>query len=137
MCEAHVNPQSVTNIYNIYTNFSDGIFPIYDILLYISGTNSLDIMHATSSNWDGNLIEISHAATIGTVIYTTFNIWLFIASFILLLVMVGSIIITITPGSGKNPSKEWGISSMVERLFYTQNVKGSNPLLLITQLKIP
>jgi hypothetical protein len=46
------------------------------------------------------------------------------ASFILLLAMVGAIIITI------KQERNRGISSMVERLFYTQNVKGSNPLLL-------
>ena len=37
---------------------------------------------------------------------------------------VGAIIITI------KQERNRGISSMVERLFYTQNVKGSSPLLL-------
>jgi NADH-ubiquinone oxidoreductase chain 6 len=61
--------------------------------------NNLSVMYTTSSNWDGNLIEISHAATIGNIIYTTHNLWLFLASFILLLVMIGAIIITITQNS--------------------------------------
>ena len=89
--------------------------------------NNFVIMYTTSSSWDGNLIEISHAATIGNVIYTTHNLWLFLASFILLLVMVGAIIITIT----QNSKDKRGISSMVERLFYTQEVGSSNLLFLI------
>lgn len=58
--------------------------------------DNLAVMYTTSSSWDSNLIEINHVSTIGNIIYTTHNIWLFLASFILLLVMVGAIIITIT-----------------------------------------
>jgi NADH-ubiquinone oxidoreductase chain 6 len=49
----------------------------------------------TSKIWDGNLAESSHISTIGNVMYTNYNIWLILASFILLLAMVGSIVITI------------------------------------------
>ena len=52
-------------------------------------------MYATSNNWDGNITETSHISTIGNILYTSYNIWLFIASIILLLSMVGAIIITI------------------------------------------
>jgi NADH-ubiquinone oxidoreductase chain 6 len=45
--------------------------------------------------WDGNLAESNHITTIGNIMYTNYNIWLIIASFILLLAMVGAIIITI------------------------------------------
>jgi NADH-ubiquinone oxidoreductase chain 6 len=41
------------------------------------------------------LMEISHITSIGNVIYTNYFIWIVIASTILLLAMVGSIIITI------------------------------------------
>lgn len=51
------------------------------------------------------------------------------ASFILLLAMVGAIVITID-----NKKVGRGINSMVECLFYTQFVKGSNPLFLIDSL---
>lgn len=48
-----------------------------------------------SNNWDGNINETSHISAIGNILYTSYNIWLLIASFILLLAMVGAIIITI------------------------------------------
>jgi NADH:ubiquinone oxidoreductase subunit 6 (subunit J) len=49
----------------------------------------------SSNNWDNNLIETSHISNIGNIIYTNYNIWIIIASFILLLAMVGAIVITI------------------------------------------
>lgn len=54
-----------------------------------------DVFFATGKIWDGNLIDSQHITNIGNVMYTYNNIWLIIASFILLLAMVGSIIITI------------------------------------------
>lgn len=98
-----------------------------DIITHINKNldiNTANVMFVTSNSWDGNMTETSHISTIGNILYTSYNMWLFIASFILLLVMVGAIIITI------KQERNRGISSMVERLFYTQNVKGSNPLLL-------
>jgi NADH-ubiquinone oxidoreductase chain 6 len=40
-------------------------------------------------------MEVSHIISIGNVIYTNYFIWIVIASIILLLAMVGTIIITI------------------------------------------
>nr|YP_009330833.1 NADH dehydrogenase subunit 6 [Parengyodontium album]APD83423.1 NADH dehydrogenase subunit 6 [Parengyodontium album]WJM74477.1 NADH dehydrogenase subunit 6 [Parengyodontium sp.] len=57
--------------------------------------NISNIMYVTSNNWDGNITETSHISTIGNVLYTSYNMWLFIASIILLLAMTGAIIITI------------------------------------------
>lgn len=54
-----------------------------------------DLFFTTSKMWDGNLAESNHITTIGNIMYTNYNIWLIIASFILLLAMVGAIIITI------------------------------------------
>jgi NADH-ubiquinone oxidoreductase chain 6 len=51
----------------------------------------------TSKIWDGNLAESNHITSIGNIMYTSYNIWLLIASFILLLAMVGAIVITIKP----------------------------------------
>ena len=62
-------------------------------------TFSNDIHFVTSKIWDGNLIEISHITSIGNILYTNYNIWLILASFILLLAMVGSIVITIKPNT--------------------------------------
>lgn len=56
-----------------------------------------DLFFVTSKLWDGNLAESSHITTIGNIMYTNYNIWLIIASFILLLAMVGAIVITIKP----------------------------------------
>jgi NADH-ubiquinone oxidoreductase chain 6 len=53
------------------------------------------IMFISSNSWDGNLTETSHISAIGNILYTSYNIWLFLASLILLLAMVGAIIITI------------------------------------------
>ena len=54
-----------------------------------------EIQFVTSKMWDGNLIEYSNISSIGNIMYTNYNIWLIMASFILLLAMVGAIIITI------------------------------------------
>jgi len=54
-----------------------------------------DVFFVTSKIWDGNLIEVGHITSIGNILYTNYNIWLIIASFILLLAMVGAIVITI------------------------------------------
>ena len=53
------------------------------------------IFFVTSKIWDGNLGELSHITSIGNIMYTNYNVWLIIASFILLLAMVGAIVITI------------------------------------------
>nr|UED14396.1 NADH-ubiquinone oxidoreductase subunit 6 [Ophiocordyceps sp.] len=57
--------------------------------------NTRKVMFTTSNNWDGSMTETNHMSTIGNILYTSYNIWLFIASFILLLAMTGAIIITI------------------------------------------
>jgi NADH-ubiquinone oxidoreductase chain 6 len=69
-----------------------------DILNYMNknyNINNAHVMFVSSNNWDGNMAETGHIVTIGNLLYTSHNIWLFIASFILLLAMVGAIIITI------------------------------------------
>ena len=62
---------------------------------YAAWNSNEDILFVTGNLWDGNLAESSHITTIGNVMYTNYNIWLIIASFILLLAMVGAIVITI------------------------------------------
>nr|YP_004778126.1 NADH dehydrogenase subunit 6 [Sporothrix schenckii]BAK55714.1 NADH dehydrogenase subunit 6 [Sporothrix schenckii] len=57
--------------------------------------NNNDILFVTSKVWDGNLAEVGHIASIGNIMYTNYNMWLIITSFILLLAMVGAIVITI------------------------------------------
>jgi len=60
-------------------------------------TDKNDLFFITSKIWDGNLAESNHITAIGNIMYTNYNIWLIIASFILLLAMVGAIVITIKP----------------------------------------
>lgn len=69
-----------------------------DIITHINKTvdvNISNVMFVTSNSWDGNMTETSHISTIGNILYTSYNMWLFIASMILLLAMTGAIIITI------------------------------------------
>jgi NADH-ubiquinone oxidoreductase chain 6 len=54
-----------------------------------------NIYFVTSKMWDGYLIETSHITSIGNIMYTSYNMWLILASLILLLAMVGAIVITI------------------------------------------
>ena len=48
-----------------------------------------------SNGWENYIFETSHISAIGNILYTSYNMWLFKASFILLLAMVGAIVITI------------------------------------------
>lgn len=67
-------------------------------LLGIKGWSIMDILYVTSNSWDGNITETSHISSIGNIMYTAYNIWLFMSSLILVLAMVGAIIITIKQG---------------------------------------
>lgn len=71
---------------NILGSFLESIFV---------NKNIINIMFITSNNWDGFMTETSHIVAVGMILYTVFNMWLLLASLILLLAMVGSIIITI------------------------------------------
>lgn len=57
--------------------------------------NNNDLLFVTSKIWDGNIAEVDHITSIGNIMYTNYNMWLIITSFILLLAMVGAIVITI------------------------------------------
>lgn len=63
-------------------------------------TFSNDIHFVTSKIWDGALVENSDITSIGNVLYTNYNMWLLLASLILLLAIVGSIVLCVrTPVS--------------------------------------
>jgi len=83
--------------YNLLTiNHYDNIFKDYNLyknkLIYI---NNDHILFATTTNWDNNIMDYNNISIIGSVLYSSHNIWLIITSFILLLAMVGAIVITI------------------------------------------
>ena len=54
-----------------------------------------NLSFVTSNMWDGNLAESGHIISLGSIMYTNYPMWLLIASFILLLAMVGCILITL------------------------------------------
>lgn len=69
-----------------------------DIINYINkniNINNANVMFVSSNSWDNNMAETGHISALGNILYTSHNMWIFMASFILLLAMVGSIIITI------------------------------------------
>lgn len=76
---------------------NSGIYSIFNNILsnWIHNNSKTNIMLVTSNNWDNNLTETSHISAIGNILYTSYNIWLLIAGFILLLSMIGAIVITI------------------------------------------
>jgi len=54
-----------------------------------------NVNYLVSNQWDTNLVEVLHITAIGNILYTNYFLWLILASIILLLAMVGTIIITI------------------------------------------
>jgi NADH-ubiquinone oxidoreductase chain 6 len=84
----------LTSYFNKIKDIGEKIVNIDNYFLS-SFIESYSIMHTTSNNWDGNITETSHISSIGNILYTSYNMWLFITSIILLLAMVGAIIITI------------------------------------------
>ena len=89
----------LNNNFNLKEIFS--IFNKKEIMDNINTYND-SIYFVTSKIWDANLIENSHITSIGNVMYTNYNMWLILASFILLLAMVGAIVITIKQPKGMN-----------------------------------
>jgi len=66
-----------------------------DVVSLNNYDESKDNLYVTSNIWDTVLVDVSHIISIGNVIYTNYFVWIIIASIILLLAMVGTIIITI------------------------------------------
>jgi NADH-ubiquinone oxidoreductase chain 6 len=85
---SNINNSFYTTLYNISLNKNNNNIQTIDL-------SNNDLSFVTSKIWDGNLGENSHITAIGNIMYTNYNLWLIIASFILLLAMVGAIVITI------------------------------------------
>ena len=92
------NPIQFGFINYFYNSFFEKLYNInqeqnyYNIFDY-----KQQIIYASSNNWDNILIDITNITSIGNIMYSSYSIWLFIVSIILLLAMVGSIAITINP----------------------------------------
>jgi len=76
-----------------YNNYSDFFKKVFNLV--INKLDNGEIFFVTSSIWDGNLAETNHIVSIGNIMYTTYSLWLILASIILLLAMTGAIVITI------------------------------------------
>ena len=76
---------SYSDIYNV--ELDNELFNIVDLKQQIG--------YASSKSWDNSLIEPTHIASIGNIMYTSYSMWLIVTSIILLLGMVGAIMITI------------------------------------------
>jgi NADH-ubiquinone oxidoreductase chain 6 len=104
-----LSPQYITYFENsddlitnsIYTNIVYELINSWNSLfegsLTTASKSTTNIMFVTSNNWDGYIAETSHISAIGMILYTVYNMWLLLASIILLLAMVGAIIITLKP----------------------------------------
>lgn len=93
-------PFSQLSYYNLGgTSFKNSSNAYIDTLRQknILNIDNSQVLLVTSNTWDGNLAENSHITAIGNIMYTNYSIWLVMASFILLLAMVGAIVITIKP----------------------------------------
>lgn len=80
-----------SNYTNIYYVLDKSFYTSY----YLTDNIENDLNLATSKLWDGSLSESTHITNIGSVMYTTYSMWLISTSIILLLAMVGAIVITI------------------------------------------
>lgn len=79
---------SKLNLLTINVNSSSNIHDINELFI------DEQILHVSSKSWDNYLVDMTHITGIGNIMYTNYAIWLIIASVILLLAMVGSIVIT-------------------------------------------
>ena len=92
-----VLPSNLTDN-TISSRLSNSFTEVNNLNTYNEGVNLLDfkqISYASSKAWDSSLIEPTHIASIGNVMYTSHSMWLIVTSIILLLGMVGAIVITI------------------------------------------
>lgn len=94
---SNFNSNVNNNLYNIYINKPENL---YNFIVNTNKDN--DLLFVTSKIWDGSLAESNHITTIGNVMYTNYNLWLILASFILLLAMVGSIVIVMKSNSSSS-----------------------------------
>ena len=90
---------SSTSTNNTFSYPYDSYFGLNNILKDNEFLNIADLKqqigYASSKGWDSSLIEPTHIASIGNIMYTSYSMWLIISSIILLLGMVGAIVITI------------------------------------------
>lgn len=88
---------------NQLSNFSYSIFHWFNWLftniqlnnINNNNNNKVDILWIYQDKWDLNLIPYTQISSIGNIMYTNYSILFLIISFILLLAMVGSIVLSL------------------------------------------
>ena len=89
-------PYSTGVINNYFSNINYILYKVSSDQNNVNNiVNNNDLYFASSNDWNGNLIDVSNISNIGSIMYTSYNLWLIITAFILLLAMVGTIVITI------------------------------------------
>lgn len=88
-------PYSIAILNNYSNKINNSIYSSLNNKQFLDLDHNNLTRFVSSNSWDGNANETSHISAIGNILYTSYNIWLFMASFILLLAMVGAIVITI------------------------------------------
>ena len=92
----------IKSILNIDDNFNFETNNLYlDNMVYVK-SNTCIVSYVTSNIWDNALAYMDHITSIGSIMYTSYSIWLLITSLILLLAMVGSIVITKNKNNSNN-----------------------------------
>ena len=77
-----------------------------------------EIANISSKTWDSLLIEITHITSIGNTLYSNMFILLIVTSFILLLAMVGSIVITVKDRTPQKNTKIFPLFPLNSGLFF-------------------
>jgi NADH-ubiquinone oxidoreductase chain 6 len=85
------------NLKKIYLNVNNNLLDTINSKVYTENIN-----YTSSYYWDGNIVEFNPIASMGSIMYTSYPMWLIITSLILLLAMIGVIVITLNSNDTNN-----------------------------------
>ena len=74
-----------------FTDYSDNISKTQNEFF----SEKENINYVSLFTWDGNIVEFNPVVSMGSIMFTSYPLWLIVTSLILLLAMVGVIVITI------------------------------------------
>ncbi|RYE13594.1 MAG: hypothetical protein EOP34_08485 [Rickettsiales bacterium] len=96
-------------VFNWFNSLITGFLPLTNetkgsIVSLDSFENSLklEVESVFTNFWDGNFAALSQISSIGNIMYTSYTLWFFVASLILLLAMVAAISLTFKPAQFSN-----------------------------------
>ena len=85
------------NLKKIFLNINNNLLDTISSKVYTENIN-----YTSSYYWDGNIVEFNPIASMGSIMYTSYPMWLIITSLILLLAMIGVIVITLNSNDNAN-----------------------------------